>query len=172
MLVLLKLLQSLVRTLHSEGTPTQIAAGVALGAALGLTPLLGLHNLFVVAALALLNVSFGAGLLGLTLFAPIGFLLDPFFDRLGSVLLLSVESFRPLWEFTDATPVVAWFNLNNTVVLGSIVGWLALFVPIYLIARLGVVRYRATAGERIAKSRAYQAIRASRAYTVYRWFRE
>ena len=31
MLTLLKLLQSLVKTLHSEGTPTQIAAGIALG---------------------------------------------------------------------------------------------------------------------------------------------
>ena len=82
-----------------------------------------------VAALALLNVSFGAGLLGLTLFAPIGFLLDPVFDRAGSVLLLRVDSLRPIWEFTDATPVVAWFNLNNTVVLGSIVGWLALVTP-------------------------------------------
>jgi hypothetical protein len=67
--------------------------------------------------------------------------------------------------------VVAWFNLNNTVVLGSIVGWLGLFVPIYFLARFAVVRYRATLGERITKSRGYQAIRASRAYTVYRWFR-
>jgi uncharacterized protein (TIGR03546 family) len=172
MLVLLKLLQSLVRTLHSEGTPTQIASGVALGAALGLTPLISLHNLIVVAALALLNVSFGAGLLGLTLFAPVGFLLDPLFDRVGSVLLLRLESLRPVWEFADATPVVAWFNLNNTVLLGSIVGWLVLFVPIYVLARLGVIRYRATLGERIAKTRAYRAIRASRAYNVYRWFRE
>jgi uncharacterized protein (TIGR03546 family) len=172
MLVLLKLLQSLVRTLHSEGTPAQIASGVALGAALGLTPLISLHNLFVVAALALLNVSFGAGLLGLTLFAPVGFLLDPLFDRVGSALLLRVESLRPIWEFADATPVVAWFNLNNTVVLGSIVGWIVLFLPIYLLARLGVVRYRVTVGERIAKTRAYKAIRASRAYNVYRWFRE
>ena len=172
MLALLKLLQSLVRTLHSEGTPTQIGAGIALGAALGLTPLLSLHNLFILAALALLNVSFAAGLLGLTLFAPIGFLLDPVFDRVGTVLLLRAESLHPLWEFTDATPVVAWFNLNNTVILGSIVGWLALFVPVYLLARLGVLRYRATIGQRVAKSRAYQAIRASRAYNWYRWFRE
>jgi uncharacterized protein (TIGR03546 family) len=127
---------------------------------------------FVVAALALLNVSFAAGLLGLTLFAPVGFLLDPLFDRVGSALLLRVEALRPLWEFTDATPVVAWFNLNNTVVLGSIVGWVVLFVPIYLLARFGVVRYRATAGARIAKSRFYKTIRASRAYNVYRWFRE
>ena len=172
MLALLKLLQSLVRTLHSDGTPAQIAAGVALGAALGLTPLLSLHTLFVVAALALLNVSFAAGLLGLTIFAPIGFLLDPAFDRAGSALLLRAESLRPLWEFTDGTPVVAWFNFNNTVLLGSIVGWLVLFVPIYLLARFGVVRYRATLGERIAKTRFYQGIRASRAYNVYRWFRE
>ena len=171
MLVLLKLLQSLVRTLHSEGTPAQIAAGIAIGAALGLTPLVSLHNLFVVAALALLNVSFGAGLLGLTLFAPIGFLLDPLFDRVGSALLLRAEALRPLWELTDSTPVVAWFNFNNTVVLGSIVGWLVLFLPIYLLARLGVVRYRATVGERVAKSPAYKAIRASRASNVYRWFR-
>ncbi|HVE80042.1 MAG TPA: hypothetical protein VNA89_14345 [Gemmatimonadaceae bacterium] len=38
MLAILKLLQSIVRTLHSDGTPRQIAGGVALGAALGLTP--------------------------------------------------------------------------------------------------------------------------------------
>jgi uncharacterized protein (DUF2062 family) len=44
MLTLLELLQSLVKTLDSEGTPTQIAAGVALGAALGLTPIANLHN--------------------------------------------------------------------------------------------------------------------------------
>jgi uncharacterized protein (DUF2062 family) len=44
MLTLLELLQSLVKTLHSDGTPTQIAAGVALGAALGLTPIANLHN--------------------------------------------------------------------------------------------------------------------------------
>jgi hypothetical protein len=30
MLLILKFLQSLVKTLHSEGTPTQIAAGFAL----------------------------------------------------------------------------------------------------------------------------------------------
>jgi uncharacterized protein (TIGR03546 family) len=172
MLALLKLLQSLVRTLHSDGTPAQIAAGFGLGAALGLTPLISLHNIFVFAALALLNVSFAAGLLGMTLFTPIGFLLDPLFDRVGGALLLHSEPLRPLWEVTDGTPVVAWFNLNNTVVLGSIVGWLVLFLPICILARIGVVHYRATLGKRLAQTPAYKAIRASRAYNIYRWFRE
>jgi uncharacterized protein (DUF2062 family) len=38
MLALLKLIQSIIKTLHSDGTPGQVAAGMALGAALGLTP--------------------------------------------------------------------------------------------------------------------------------------
>lgn len=172
MFLLLKLLQSLVKTLHSEGTPTQIAAGVAFGAALGLTPLLSLHNLIVITALALLNVSFGAGLFALALFTPFGFALDPLFNRIGENLLLQVGALRPLWVTADSTPVLALFNLNNTVVVGSLVAWLLLFAPIFLLARLGVVRYRATLGERIQKTRWYQAIRASRAYNVYRWFRE
>src|SRR5688572_24729292 len=62
MFTLLKLLQSLVKTLHSDGTPTQIAAGVALGAALGLTPIANVHNVVIFVLLAVLNVSFGAGL--------------------------------------------------------------------------------------------------------------
>ena len=172
MLLLLKLLQSLAKTLHSEGTPTQIAAGLALGAALGLTQLFSLHNLLIITALALLNVSFGAGMLGMTVFAPVGFILDPLFDRVGNALLVETPPLRPFWEFTDATPVLALLNLNNTVIAGSIVGWLVLFIPIFLLARLGVVRYRETVGAKVEKSRAYQAIRASRIYNVYRWFRE
>jgi len=50
----LKLLQQLVRTLNSDGTPGQVAAGIALGAAFGLTPL------------------------------PAGFALDPLFDAIGT----------------------------------------------------------------------------------------
>lgn len=172
MLTLLKLLQSLVKTLHSEGTPGQIAAGIVLGAGLGLTPLMSLHNVLVVAALALLNVSFAAGLLGMAVFTPLGFILDPLFDRLGHVLLLQVEPLRPLWIFADGTPIIAYFNLNNTVVAGSIVGWIALAIPIFLLARVGVLRYRSTWGERVEQSKAFKAIKASKLYNVYTWFRE
>ena len=103
MLTLLKLMQSLIKTLLSEGTPGQVAAGVALGSALGLTPLLNLHNLFIFALIV-------------------------------------------------------------------VVGWLVLLVPIFLLARLGVARYRATVGERVRRSRFYQAVTTSKVYNVYRLF--
>jgi uncharacterized protein (TIGR03546 family) len=172
MLTLLKLLQSLVRTLHSEGTPGQIAAGVALGAALGLTPFANVHNVVIFVLLAILNVSFGAGLFAWAAFVPVGFMLDPLFDRTGRLLLVETPALQPLWTAWDNTPGLALTNFNNTVVLGSVVGWLVLALPIFVLSRIAVIRYRATLAERVRRTHIYKAITASRAYNVYRWFDE
>ena len=42
---------------------------------------------------------------------------------------------------------------------------------IYLLARFGVVKYRATLGERVKQSRFYKALQTSQLYNVYTWFR-
>jgi len=105
MFALLKLIQSIIKTLHSAGTPGQVAAGMALGSALGLTPLMQLHNLVIISLLILLNVSFGGGMLGWALFVPVGFLLDPIFDRIGLGLLTS-PTLRPLWTDLTNTPIL------------------------------------------------------------------
>jgi uncharacterized protein (TIGR03546 family) len=170
MLVLLKLIQSLIKTLHSAGTPGQVAAGMALGSALGLTPILNVHNLIIFSLLVLLNVSFGGGMLGWALFVPIGFLLDPLFDQIG-LSLLAAPSLRPLWTDWTNTPILPFTNFNNTIVLGSFVSWVVLAVPIFFAARYGVARYRATVGERVRQSRFYKAITASQVYNVYKMFR-
>jgi uncharacterized protein (TIGR03546 family) len=171
MLTLLKLLQSLIKTLHSEGTPGQVAAGMALGAVLGLTPLMNIHNLVIAAAILVLNVSVGGAMLGWALFLPVGFALDAVFDRIGHHLLLETPALTPLWTSWFNTPILPYTNFNNTVVLGSFVAWLALMLPIFFAARYGVARYRATLGERVRRSRFYNAVTASKAYNVYTWFR-
>ena len=170
MFALLKLIQSMIKTLHSAGTPGQVAAGMALGAALGLTPIMNLHNLVILSLLVLLNVSFGGGMLGWMLFVPVGFLLDPQFDGIG-VRLLTAPSLRPIWTEWTNTPVLPYTNFNNSVVLGSFVSWVALAIPIFFAARYGVTRYRATIGERVRQSRLYKAVTASQVYNVYKLFR-
>ena len=170
MLTFLKTLQSLLKELHSDGTPMQIALGAALGAALGLTPIANVHNAIVLALLLVLNVSFGAGMLSWALFVPLGFILDPLFDRIGHRLLMETPALTPMWTTWFNAPLVPYTNFNNTVVLGSVVGWLVLFVPIMLLVRFLVLRYRATYGERVRRSRFYKAVTASQAYNVYRWF--
>jgi uncharacterized protein (TIGR03546 family) len=170
MFALLKLIQSVIKALHSEGTPGQVAAGIALGSALGLTPLVNAHNLVVFALLLLLNVSFPGGMLGWALFVPVGFALDPVFDAVGR-RLLTARGLVPMWTAWYNTPLVPYTNFNNTVVLGSVVSWLALALPIYFASKFGVARYRATIGERVRRSRLYKAVTASQVYNWYKMFR-
>jgi uncharacterized protein (TIGR03546 family) len=169
MLTIIKLIQSLFQTLHSEGTPGQVAAGVVLGAGIGLTPLLSAHNLVLFAAIVLLNVSFGGGMLGMALFTPFGFLLDPLFDRIG-LALLNAPGLAGIWTSWYNVPLLPYTNFNNSVTLGSFVFWLLATVPIYLLARRGITRYRASYGERVLNSKFMKALKASKLYNIYSWF--
>jgi len=170
LLTLVKLLQSLVKALHSEGTPGQLAAGIALGSILGLTPLVSLHNAVIFALIVMLNVSFAGALLGWAVFIPVGFLLDPLFDRIGHTLLFT-PSLTPLFTSLYNMPVVPLTNFNNTVTLGSLAVSLVLFLPFFFVFRWGVTRYRATIGERVRQSKWYRAVTASKLYNVYRLFK-
>ena len=169
-MLFLKLLQSLISTLNSAGTPRQIAAGFALGAALGLTPLVNVHNLVVLALACLLNVSFGAFLLGWTIFVPAGFLLDPLFHPIG-LALLQAPSLTGFWTTLANTSGVPLTNFNNSVVLGSLLVWLVLWLPIYFVSRVLVVKYRVHVYERLKKTRVFKAIGASKLYNYYTMFR-
>jgi uncharacterized protein (TIGR03546 family) len=171
MFAIIKLIQSLLGALHSEGTPGQLAAGIVLGSFLGLTPLLNLHNALIFAALVLLNVSFAGGMLGWVLFVPVGFLLDPLFDWIGHTLLLDVSFLTPLWTSFYNTPVIPLTNFNNTIVLGSLVFALLFALPLFFATRWAVARYRVTVGERVRQSRFYRAVTASKVYNVYKMFR-
>ena len=95
-MIFLKLLQSLVSALSSKGTPLQVAAGIALGACLGLTPIGNVHNAVVFLLALILNVSLAGFSLGWALFVPVGFALDPLFDAIGRGLL-SAHGLTPLW---------------------------------------------------------------------------
>lgn len=166
----IRFIQSLVKALNSEGTPGQVALGIALGFAFGLTPLISPHNLVVLAVAMLTTVSFPGVMLGWAVAVPLGFLLDPLFDWAGGALL-AWPVLTPLWTWAVNTPVVALFKFNNTIVLGSLVTWLVLLVPLFLVLRLLVTRYRATVYQRLMRTRAFQAVKASKLYNLYTLFR-
>ena len=63
-MLILKFLQTLIKALNSDGTPGQVAMGMALGLCLGLSPIASLHNVLVVAIAMLPNLkSSGASVL-------------------------------------------------------------------------------------------------------------
>lgn len=168
---IVKLVQGLVKALNSEGTPGQVAAGMAVGACLGLTPLLSLHNLVVVGAILFFRVSVPGATLGWMIFTPVGFALDPLFHSIGSALVADASALRGLWTFLYNAPVIALGNPTNTIVVGSLVFWIVTAVPIYLLMRWAVGRYRATVYARYRDARIFRALRASKVYNLYRLFR-
>jgi uncharacterized protein (TIGR03546 family) len=167
---LVRLIQGLVKALHSEGTPGQVAAGFVLGAAIGLTPLASLHNLVFLLAILLFTVSVPGAVLGWVVFTPIAFLLDPLFDRVGAAML-GEGALEALYGTIYSTPVLAYTNLTNSVVLGSLVGWCVLALPIFFGMRWSIARYRAAVYARYKDARLLQAVRASKVYNLYRILR-
>ncbi len=168
-MLLLKLLQSIIKTLNSKGTPGQVGMGMALGACLGLTPLLNVHNALVFALALVLDVSLSGFFLGWTIAVPVGFLLDPLFNAIGNALL-GAGALQGLWTWMYNVPGLPLTNFNNTVVLGSFVAWLVLLAPLFLLFRMLVARYRRHVYERLKKMRFFQVMAASQLANVYRWF--
>ncbi len=168
-MLLLKLLQSIIKTLNSDGTPGQVAMGMALGACLGLTPLVNVHNALVFALALILNVSLSGFFLGWTIAVPVGFLLDPLFHAMGTALL-GAGALQGLWTWMYNVPGLPLTNFNNTVVLGSFVAWLVLLWPLFLLYRMLIARYRQHVYERLKQMRFFQVMAASQVANVYRWF--
>jgi uncharacterized protein (TIGR03546 family) len=166
-MLVLKFLQSLVKALNSDGTPGQVAMGMAVGLAFGLTPLLSLHNVLVLTVAMLTTVSFPGVMFGWAVATPVGFMLDPLFDRVG-LALLTHDALAPLWLWVVNTPVVSLGRLNNTIVLGSLVVWLLALVPAFLLFRVLVVRYREQVFARLSRMRVFQVLKASKLWSFYR----
>jgi uncharacterized protein (TIGR03546 family) len=165
-MLVLKFLQTLFKALNSDGTPGQVGMGMAVGLCFGLTPLVSLHNLLVLAVAMLTTLSFPGVFLGWAIATPLGFLLDPVFDRIGMALLTN-DALAPMFVWIVNTPIIALSRLNNTIVLGSLVSWLVLLVPSYFLFKVLVRRYRADVYAHVQKWKVVQVIKGSKAFELY-----
>lgn len=165
-MLILQFLQQLFKALNSEGTPGQVGLGMAIGLCFGLTPLVSLHNLVVLAIAMLSTVSMPGVFLGWAIATPLGFALDPLFDRLGMALLMQ-DALAPFFTWVVNTPVVALSRLNNSIVLGSLVVWLALLIPMFFVFRVLVARYRADVYAHVQKWKVVQVVKGSRMWDLY-----
>ncbi len=169
-MLLLKFLQQMFRALNSDGTPGQVGMGMAIGLAFGLTPLISLHNLVILAVAMLTTVSFPGVMLGWAVAVPLGFALDPLFDRVGMAILMS-DAAAPFFTWVVNTPVVALSGLNNSITLGSLVVWIVLLVPAFFVFRTLVARYRAHVLAYVQRWRVVQVLKSSKLWSMYEMFR-
>ncbi|MEX2115341.1 MAG: TIGR03546 family protein [Bacteroidota bacterium] len=164
----LQILSNFIKVLSAGQTPRQVAAGFALGSLAGFSPVLTLQGILVWLIILTFDVNLSAALLAFTLFAFLGYVLDPLFHEFGYVLLVNVDSLRPLWTALYNAPLAPLTRFNNTLVLGSLVGALVLSPAVYFGMKKFVVAYRTHLGARIEKWKIYQVVSKS---AFVRWYR-
>ncbi len=141
-------------------TPGRIAWAFALGSIAGWTPFLCLHNVIVLALLFIFKIPLLAALAGFAAAGLIALALNPLFHSIGYAVLVHVPFLKPLWTWMYNAPLAPLFRLNNTVVMGSLLFSLVLFVPTVLLIK------RAAAG---SASRRRYTENAKASGSVLRW---
>lgn len=164
-----KLIRDFISILREGQTPAQVAGGFALGSILGLSPMLTLQGALVWLIILILNVNLSAAFVALTVFSLFAFLLDPLFHWFGFQILANIGALQGLWTSLYNAPVAPLTRFNNTVVMGSFVCALLLFLPVYFGMKKFVVAYRATVGARVEKLKIYQVMKRS---SIVQWYQK
>jgi uncharacterized protein (TIGR03546 family) len=164
---MLKAIAKLIKVLNSDAEPGQIGAALGFSMIAGLTPFWSLHNLIVLLLVLVLRVNLSAFLLGLVFFSGLAFGLDPLFHRIG-LWLLTAGSLNGIWTAMYNQTLWRLERFNNTIVMGSLLTSLVLFIPLLLLSNLLIRQYRARVMTLVQRSRILQAIKASRFYGYYK----
>lgn len=134
--VLLKCRKLLV-ALNSAQAPEQLAGGVVIGFLIGVIPANFLIGILMFLLLFLLNVNRGFGVLAILLTRLVSYLFDGIFHVVGLFFLTKLGFLAAFWSFLEHAPVLAWLNLTNSVMLGSLVLGLVLSPLVYF----GMIRF-------------------------------
>jgi len=166
----LKYLKGLFSTLNADTSPNEIAAGVMLGAFLGLMPKFNLCAFVLWVIVFMFRVNFGMATASVLLFSILGSITDPWAEKIGFTLLTGVPALHGLWTTLYNTPIIPFSAFNNTLVMGNLALAMLLAIPVFLAARRFVVAYRLHLRDRIMQWRIMQAFKASAIFDLYqRW---
>jgi uncharacterized protein (TIGR03546 family) len=163
----LKLIRDFIKILREGQTPAQVAGGFALGSILGLSPNLTLQGILVWLVILVLDVNLSAAFVALTIFSLFAFLMDPMFHWVGYQVLVNVDALRSVWTSLYNAPIAPLTRFNNTVVMGSFLSALVLFLPVYFGMKKFVVAYRTHVGAKVEKWKVYQWVKRS---TLVQWY--
>ena len=164
--LILKQIFQFLKILNSDTGTNQIAAGIAAGFVLGMTPALSLQSLIIFLAIFLFRIQPGAAFVTAFFFKFIAFVLDPVFHSTGEAVL-AMNGLQGLFTTLYNMPILPMTRFNNTVVMGSGVISLALFPVVFVLGRILVQKYRKAVVEKFKQTKFWKAIKAT---SLYKWY--
>lgn len=144
----------LFKSLNINSHPGEIAHGIAVAAILGFLPK---NNIFWY-ALAIffffIRINKGALMLFTALFSLIAPNFDHIFDSIG-YFILTIPQLQEFYTALVNIPFVSFTKFYNTIVMGSFISSLIIYIPLYFLARLIVHLWRNWLAPIIRKSKLY-----------------
>lgn len=166
MTLLLKQLFGFIKLLNSETGHNQIAAGIAAGFVLGMSPMLSLQVFIVFLFIFFFRIQAGAAFLAAFFFAFIEWCLDPLFDSIGKGILEN-DGLHGIFTKLYNMPLVPLTRFNNSIVMGAGVVTLLMSPLVFFISRALVLKYRLTVVARFKQTKLWKAVKAT---SLYNWY--
>ncbi len=164
--LLLKQIFGFLKLLNSETGTNQIAAGIAAGFILGMSPVLSLQTLLVFLFVFCFRIQLGAAMIFSFFFKFIAFLLDPVFHEVG-LILLNMDGLKGLFTAMYNMPILPFTRFNNSIVMGSGITAILLSPLVYFGGKFLVAKYREKIYERFKQSKFWKAVKAT---SFYKWY--
>ena len=138
---MISFIAKLLKALNVNTNPGEIAHAVACGFLLGLVPKSNALWYIVFVFILFIKINRPAYLIMLVVGSSFAVFLDPLFDKIG-YSVLTIASLQGFYTELMDIPFVYFTKFNNTVVMGSLVSGIVLYIPVYILARVLVGLWR------------------------------
>lgn len=149
---MLKRFLKFFKSLNSNSHPGEIAHAVSIGLIMGFLPKDNVFWYIVAVFFLFIRINKGALFIYTLIFSLIAPFADPLFDKIG-YWVLTIEKLEPVYAKLLDIPFVGFTKFNNTIVMGSLVSGILLYIPVYIISRLFLKLWRTTLAPSIRKSK-------------------
>jgi uncharacterized protein (TIGR03546 family) len=166
MTIVLKQIFGLLKMLNSETGQNQIAAGIAAGFILGMSPTLSLQSLIVFLCLFVFRIQIGMAFLACFFFKFVAWILDPAFDAIGSSVL-QMDALHGIFTALYNMPIIPLTRFNNSIVMGSGIVAILLTPIVFVLARSLILKYRETVVARFKETKVWKLLKAT---SIYNWY--
>ena len=138
---MIKYVTSFFKAINANAHPGDIAHAVALGLFLAILPKNNLTFTFLFFLSIFIRINKGAFFISFILLGFVTPFMDVLINNIG-FWAVQLSFLRPIFIALENIPFVALFKLSNTMVLGGIIWGLILYIPVYILTRIIIAKYR------------------------------
>jgi uncharacterized protein (TIGR03546 family) len=144
----------IVKLFDSNVSSQEIALGICMGMFMGFIPLKGVMGILLFVCFFLFKINRLTAMLVLPVF-KLCYVLGLYHvtDMIGGWLLIDIKPLMYFWNMFTGLPLIAFLDINNTLITGGLVLSTLLFFPVYLISEKGAVILKAKYAEKFGNSK-------------------